>query len=611
MKISLNATVKLCALLVLVIAGMVLSGSGFGPAPQSAEAAALTEVKKLLASDAQALDNFGRSVAISGDTAVVGLDTFFSSGGAYILERDRGGADNWGEVKKLTGSDAGATERFGSRVAISGDIAVVGAWLEGPGRPGAAYVFHRNQGGTDNWGQVKKLTASDGGIRPRFGFSVAVSGDTAVVGALSDGTCCGGFPGAAYVFQRDHGGTDNWGEVKKLTASDAQAFDNFGFSVAVSGDTAIVGAIAEDGGGTLNSNFGAAYVFERDEGSQDNWGEVAKLNDSDAQEEDRFGHSVAVSGNTVIVGAEGATRGINPFPFPFSTAGPGLAYVFERDAGGAGNWGEVKKLLASDGQDGDFFSFSVTISGDNAVIGAHQADVAAPFSGAAYIFQRDAGGTDNWGEVKKLLASDGHFGDSFGISVAVSGQTVLAGAPFENEAGVQAGAAYVFEAPPPDGDGDGVPDDEDACPGTAAGATVDANGCSDAQVDDDADGVCDPGAPSGGPSGCTGSDACPGTPAGEAVDANGCTPTQAMENLLDDVDSLGLPNGVANSLTASLNQATANLNDGNPNNDAAVCGNLTALINEVNAMEQNGQLTPTEAEELRQAAEDIKAALGC
>ena len=89
---------------------------------------------------------------------------------------------------------------------------------------------------------------------------------------------------------------------------------------------------------------------------------------------------------------------------------------------------------------------------------------------------------------------------------------------------------------------------------------MDANGCSDAQVDTDDDGVCDPGAPSGGPSGCTGSDACPGTPAGESVDADGCTPTQAIENLLDDVDGLGLPNGVANSLTASLNQATANLN---------------------------------------------------
>ena len=156
-----------------------------------------------------------------------------------------------------------------------------------------------------------------------------------------------------------------------------------------------------------------------------------------------------------------------------------------------------------------------------------------------------------------------------------------------------------------------MPDDEDACPGTAEGAAVDANGCSVAQVDADDDCVCDPGAPSGGPSGCTGSDACPGTPAGEAVDANGCTPTEANENLLDDVDSLGLPNGVANSLTAPLNQATANLNDGNPNNDGAVCGSLTAFIKQVAAKERNGQLTATQAEELRQAAEIIKAALGC
>ena len=128
------------------------------------------------------------------------------------------------------------------------------------------------------------------------------------------------------------------------------------------------------------------------------------------------------------------------------------------------------------------------------------------------------------------------------------------------------GAAYVFEFGLGDCDGDGVPDDEDACPGT---------------------------------------------PAGEAVDANGCTPTQAIENLFDDIDSLGLPSGVANSLTASLNQATANLNDGNPNNDGAVCGSLTAFINQVDAKERNGQLSATEAEELREAAEIIKAALGC
>ena len=250
--------------------GALLFGpAGFGPKPQSAEATSLNEMKKLLASDAQDFDGFG-NVAVSGDTAVVGA---VGAGGGiadavYVFERDQGGLDNWGEVKKLTASDAETGDLFGVSVAVSGDTAVVGAVgatplgearrreAEGRSEAGAAYVFQRNQGGPGNWGEVKKLTASDAQAGDLFGENVAVSGDTAVVGAngnfFSD-------PGAAYVYQRDQGGANNWGEVKKLTASDAQDFDEFGESVAVSGDTAVVGAFFEDAGG---EDAGAAYVFD-------------------------------------------------------------------------------------------------------------------------------------------------------------------------------------------------------------------------------------------------------------------------------------------------------------------------------------------------------------
>ena len=130
---------------------------------------------------------------------------------------------------------------------------------------------------------------------------MAISGDTAVVGACCEDT--GGFDaGAAYVFQRNQGGADNWGEVKKLTASDAQASDRFGHSVAVSGDTAVVGAFRED------ALVGAAYVFQRNQGDADNWGEVKKLTASDAQDIDFFAHGVAISGDTAVVGAGEADR---------------------------------------------------------------------------------------------------------------------------------------------------------------------------------------------------------------------------------------------------------------------------------------------------------------
>ena len=221
--------------------------------------------------------------------------------------------------------------------------------------------------------EVKKLRASDAEAGDLFGLSVAVSGDSAVVGALKPDFPVTN-PGAAYVFQRDQGGADNWGEVVKLTASDAGAGDLFGVNVAVSGGTAVVGALHEDAGG---SEAGAAYVFQRDEGGADNWGEVTKLTASDAQAGDNFGNSVAVSGDTAVVAA---------FLEDAGGSEPGAAYVFQRNEGGADNWGEVKKLTASDAEAGDLFGRSVAVSGDTAVVGAYQEDSGGVAAGAAYVF---------------------------------------------------------------------------------------------------------------------------------------------------------------------------------------------------------------------------------
>ncbi|MCH7489034.1 MAG: FG-GAP repeat protein, partial [Chloroflexi bacterium] len=390
------------------------------------------------ASDAEADDEFGYAVAVSGDTTVVGARVEDAggnfAGAAYVFQRDEGGADNWGEVTKLTASDATAGDFFGFSVAVSGDTAVVGAHGEDTGGTfaGAAYVFERGEGGADNWGQVEKLTASDPETLDQFGVSVAVSGDTAVVGAIQ-GDAGDSNTGSAYVFQRNEGGTDNWGQVKKLTASDAEAYDEFGWSVAASADTVVVGAIAERAGGV---EAGAAYIFQRDEGGQDNWGEVTKLTASDAQAGDLFGIRVALSGDTVVVGAW-----LEDTPF----ANVGAAYVFERNEGGADNWGEVTKLSASDASANDNLGIGVAISGDRAVVGAFGEDAGGNAAGAAYVFQRNEGGADNWGEVRKLTASDAQSGDNFGIRVAVSGDTAVLGAVREDAEGENAGAAYVFD----------------------------------------------------------------------------------------------------------------------------------------------------------------------
>ncbi len=408
-------------------AALLFGPAGFSPGePQSAEAALFNEIKKLLASDAQAGEHFSyRSVAVNGDTAIVGAYAADPGGAAYIFQRNEGGADNWGQVKILTASDA-AGGLFGRSVAVSGDTAIMGA--NGAGVGGAAYIFQRNEGGADNWGEVKILTASDAQVADFFGFSVAVSGDIALIGAFGEDGGAGdplSTAGASYVYQRNEGGADNWGQVKVLTAAVRAASDNFGWSGSVSGDIAVVGTRYRE----------SAHVFQRDKGGANNWGEVKTLTAFDAGTSDYFGFSVAVNGDTAVVGATSSALG-------------GATYVFGRDEGGADNWGEVTKLTASDAQAGDRFGHSVAVSGNIAVIGAAKdalGGMIPDIFGAAYLFERNEGGADNWGEVMKLTASDPQAGDDFGNSVAVSGAFAVVGAPGEDAGGTDAGAAYVFD----------------------------------------------------------------------------------------------------------------------------------------------------------------------
>jgi hypothetical protein len=389
------------------------------------------ELIKLTASDADNFDFFGWSVSISGDYALVGAyskDGYGDSrGSAYIFDRYQGGDNNWGEVKKLTASDAEDRDFFGSSVAISGDYAIVGAPSKNGG--GAAYIFYRHEGGLDNWGEVKKLTASDAEEGDRFGCSVAVAWNCALVGArYEDGA--GERRGAAYIYYWNQGGDNNWGEVKKLTASDAGNSDYFGGSVSLAGDYVLVGARCEDGAG---DNRGAAYIYYRYQGGDNNWGEVKKLTAGDAADSDFFGSSVAISEDYALVGAPDIGGEDNS---------RGSAYIFYRHQGGDNNWGEVKKLTAGDSEDWDDFGSSLDISGDYVLVGAEKGN---GYRGAAYIYFRNQGGVDNWGHLKKLTASDAEDSDFFGWSVSISGDYVIVGAHGEDGTGQFIGAAYIFE----------------------------------------------------------------------------------------------------------------------------------------------------------------------
>lgn len=396
-----------------------------------------SELWKRIAADAQDLDLLGNSVALSGDYAVAGAygedGGGVDRGAVYIFDRNYGGNDNWGQVKKLTASDTTNGDNFGFSVAIDGDYVVVGAFYEdGLGFDrGAAYVFYRNQGGTDNWGEVVKLTASDAADSDEFGYSVAIDGDYVVVGARLEAGA-GSNRGAAYVFDRNYPSADNWGEVTKLTASDTADLDQFGFSVSISGDNVVVGARLEDGAGT---DRGAAYVFNRNQGGADNWGEVTKLIASSPENAAYFGYSVAVSGDFAVVGASGEDgTGTNR----------GAVYIYYRNNGGPNAWGEWMKILASDAEDGDEFGSSVAIDGDYLVVGAFYEDGAGTSRGAAYIYGCNTGGADAWGEVMKLTASDAADQDWFGYSVAINGNYAVVGSVFEDGGGTNRGAIYIF-----------------------------------------------------------------------------------------------------------------------------------------------------------------------
>ncbi len=374
---------------------------------------------KLTASDGAAGENFGSSVAISGDTAIVGAnwddDNGDGSGSAYVFVRNGTG---WSQQAKLTASDGAPDDWFGYSVAVSGDRVVVSAHGDDDRGydSGSAYVFVRD--GT-SWSQQAKLTTSDGAALDAFGCA-AISGGTIIVGAHNDDDK-GDASGSAYIFVRDGTG---WSQQAKLTASDGASGDHFGWAVAVSGDTAVVGALDDDDSGTSS---GSAYVFVR---SGTTWTQQAKLAAGDGTAYDEFGRSAAISIDTTVVGAHGDDdRG----------DGSGSAYVFVRNGT---SWSQQAKLTGGDGATGDAFGWAVAASGDKVIIGAPYDNDQGDDSGSAYVFTR-LGAV--WSQHTKLTAGDGAAYDAFGYSAAISGGEAVVGAPYDDDNGAGSGSAYAHE----------------------------------------------------------------------------------------------------------------------------------------------------------------------
>ena len=290
----------------------------------------------------------GYSLALSGDLLVTGApDESLAAGAAYIFQRDYRAPGSWSLLHRFLPSDFAALNRFGAAVAVSGDWIAVGAVKDPVTNAGVVYLFERNTGGADKWGQVKKIVCPDAGACG-FGFSLALSGSTLAVGSP--------YTQRAYLFYRDQGGANNWGQVKRLDSADWL----FGQDVALDGDMLAVGAPEADITG--NDNQGAAYVFYRDQGGAHNWGQVQKLaavDGANCAASCNFGWSVALNRGVALVGAIGA----------YASKG-GAAYVFYRNLGGADAWGKQDTLTASDGASGDWFGNDVAVYGDHILVGA-------------------------------------------------------------------------------------------------------------------------------------------------------------------------------------------------------------------------------------------------
>ncbi len=384
------------------------------------------------ASNASADGSFGWSVAISGDTIVVGAlweasnavgvngtqttNNVKDSGAAYIFTRS---GTTWTQQAYLKASNAGASDWFGCSVAVEGDTVVVGAINESSGASGvngnqadnsviaagAAYVFRRN--GTV-WTQAAYLKASNPTQGGDFGDAVAVAGDLVAVGAPDDDSSATGVDGnpsdigatdsgAVSIFKRN-GVT--WTAEAYLKASNTEAGDEFGASLAIARDTLVVGSPYEDSNATgengdqannAANNAGAIYIFIRSAGI---WSQQSYLKASNAGADDVFGNSVAISGDVVVVGAMGErsnASGVNGNQASNYAIWIGAAYAFGRNGT---TWTQHAYLKSSNPDYNDYFGRTVAVSGDTVVAGAHgesssngnPANNAASFSGAAYIF---------------------------------------------------------------------------------------------------------------------------------------------------------------------------------------------------------------------------------
>jgi uncharacterized repeat protein (TIGR01451 family) len=349
---------------------------------------------------------FGCSVDLHGSSLVVGSN--LDGGGSITFCHQASDTSPWTcDEPKVMAPDGRLGDEFGRSASVDEDWLAVGApFADGPraGGSGVVYLF-RHQDSTPSWVYAAKLSASDGARGDQFGLTLALSGNTLVVGAPDAVGTAGSLSGVVYVFHLDGG---SWVEHQKLTAGDAAAFDNFGFSLGLDGSTLVVGAPFHDRGSAAG-NAGTAYVFQSDD--TNNWSQKAQLLAGDGAADDEYGVSVSVSGDTLVVGARADdVNGLRD---------AGSAYIYQ---GSGATWNEVARFFGAAA--GDHFGAAVSVSGNQMLVGALLHGGGSPEPGAAYLFARTNGTWAPEAFSFPPLAVTGRFGQA----VSVDGKTLLVGA---------------------------------------------------------------------------------------------------------------------------------------------------------------------------------------
>lgn len=399
---------------------------------QASQALAFVELQpssKLLGNDTAASDQFGSAVSVDGNYAIVGSslndDGGSEAGSAYIYENIAG---TWTEIVEIQATAPTAGDQFGFSVSISGDTAIVGAPMAtsgGVSNVGKAYIFQKDQGGADNWGLVKEIESSDPEESAQFGYSVAIDGDYVAIGAPKYDRLNRVDSGTVVIHERNLDGTDAWGYRTFLKPFATIAGDEFGASLDfdMANERIVVGAIGDVQG------EGAILIFEKDYDTENAWKPVTILTGLEGDFGDEFGHDVSIDNLTVVAGSSKT----------------GEVTIFDKDVS-ASVW---RRSAVITKLDADLFGVSVAVKGDVVMAGAMQDDegglVANENEGIVYELHRDLGGSGQWGVYARYADTLSGANALLGSNIAYDGTTLVAGAPGDNANGLEAGAAYFFE----------------------------------------------------------------------------------------------------------------------------------------------------------------------